>query len=141
MVKRIKYTEKLANEICLEIATGIKSMEDLCAENLHWPRRRTICQWCFENEDFALKYARAKAFQTQWLVEEALKIAFDKSKDTYLDDKGNARCDHEWVQRSRLKVDTVKWLAGKLLPKTYGAKIDDPEQQSSFIQGILDKLS
>jgi hypothetical protein len=30
----------------------------------------------------------------------------------------------EHVQRSRLRVDTLKWIMGKLAPKKYGDKIE-----------------
>ena len=32
--------------------------------------------------------------------------------------------DAEHVQRSRLRIDTRKWMAGKLAPKKYGEKIE-----------------
>ena len=29
----------------------------------------------------------------------------------------------EWINRSRLRVDTRKWLAGKLCPRLYGDNV------------------
>lgn len=31
-------------------------------------------------------------------------------------------CDHDHVSRSRLRVDTRKWMLSKMLPKIYGDK-------------------
>ena len=36
---------------------------------------------------------------------------------------GKKALDHEHGQRSRLRVDTRKWAAGKMAPKRYGDKI------------------
>ncbi len=40
------------------------------------------------------------------------------------DKDGKKALDHEHVQRSRLRVDTRKWAAGKLAPKRYGDKLN-----------------
>jgi hypothetical protein len=69
-------------------------------------------------------YARAREAGLERLAEEILEIADDSSHDTKVDERGNERCDNEWVQRSRLKVDARKWLLSKLLPKKYGDKVD-----------------
>lgn len=117
------YNDEIAKEICRTLATSTDGITKLCNTIDHWPAKKTIYEWTYNNEDFRNRYARAKAFQVEWLVEAALEIAFDGSNDTYIDDKGKNKCDHEWVQRSRLKVDTIKWIASKLAPKLYGDKV------------------
>jgi hypothetical protein len=120
MVKKyIQYSEEIAEEICTEIATSTSGLEKLCKQNPHWPVRANIYKWCYMHPHFRDKYAQAKAMQVDWLAEEALEIAYNGSKDTYIDEKNKERCDHEWVNRSRLKVDTIKWYASKLAPKIY----------------------
>jgi hypothetical protein len=142
MKKQVRYNDRIANEIVRAISTSAKGIKRLCKENSHWPSHVAIYNWCFENEEFLSRYARAKAFQAEWLVEEALEIAYDGSGDTYIDEKGNQRLDNEWVQRSRLKVDTIKWVASKLAPKLYGtSNIKQNEQdQESLIEKVIDKL-
>ena len=44
----------------------------------------------------------------------------DKASDTYVDSAGKRLPDHAAVHRSRLQVDTRKWLLSKCLPKIYG---------------------
>ncbi len=61
--------------------------------------------------------------QADALFDEALEIADDASGDWTKDAKGNKVLDHEHVQRSRLRVDTRKWAAGKMAPKRYGDKL------------------
>ncbi len=61
--------------------------------------------------------------QADALFDEALEIADDASGDWSTDKDGKKTLDHEHVQRSRLRVDTRKWAAGKLAPKRYGDKL------------------
>ena len=57
------------------------------------------------------------------MADETLEIADDSSHDTITDDEGNERFNSEFAARSRLRVDTRKWLLSKALPKVYGDKI------------------
>jgi hypothetical protein len=53
---------------------------------------------------------------------ELLSIADDGSNDTYVIDEetGATAVNHDVINRSRLRVDTRKWLMSKLAPKKYG---------------------
>ncbi len=57
-------------------------------------------------------------------ADEIVDISDDGRNDTYIDDNGNERTDNERVARSRLRVDTRKWMLSKMLPKVYGDKLD-----------------
>jgi hypothetical protein len=59
-------------------------------------------------------------FQAEFMAEDILDIADDDSKDIKYDEDGNESCNAEFVARSRLRIDTRKWLASKLAPKIYG---------------------
>jgi hypothetical protein len=56
--------------------------------------------------------------------EEIIEIADDAASDKFTDANGNERVDNEHINRSRLRVDTRKWLMSKLAPKKYGDKVD-----------------
>lgn len=73
--------------------------------------------------EFSEQYARAREAQADKLAEEALTIADDGRNDTYTDADGNVKTDSEVIQRSKLRVDTRKWLASKMAPKKYGDKV------------------
>ena len=47
-----------------------------------------------------------------------LAIADDGLNDNYTDDDGNERTLADVIQRSKLRVDTRKWIASKLKPKS-----------------------
>jgi hypothetical protein len=74
-----------------------------------------------------------------WYAEEILEIAWDSSKDTIpAEGKKPARCDNEWVNRSRLKVDTLKFLMAKLHPKRYGDRLPETVEQRTHEAALLE---
>jgi len=74
---------------------------------------------------------RAREEQADRLFEECLAIADDTTGDVVMVGKGGQveRVDHGNIQRSRLRVDTRKWMAGKLAPKKYGDRVTHEQQQ------------
>jgi hypothetical protein len=123
------YTQDLADEICKKISTTSKGLLRLCNENSHWPTKETILDWRLTNKnDFSYQYRNAKAAQVEALVDECLDISDDTSYDSYIQDNGKEVCNSEYVNRSRLRVDTRKWIASKLAPKVYGDKLDQTIQ-------------
>lgn len=119
----VEFSQDMADEICKVISHTPKGLKKLCKENPHWPHASTIRSWAVDYPDFGTRYARAKMAQVDFYVEDAIEHAKDGSKDTYVDEKGKEKCDHEWVARSRLYVDTIKWYASKLASKVYGDRV------------------
>lgn len=118
-----KYNQEISKRICHLIATSSSGIGKLCKENPDIPCKETIWHWRSEYPEFLAQYDDAKKKQIEVLVEELREIADDSSKDTIINSEtGKETLNSEWVQRSKLKVDTRKWLASKLLPKLYGDK-------------------
>ena len=116
------YTPELAAAICEHIAAG-KSLRTIAALD-GMPAQSTIMVWLDgKHPDFTEQYARAREAQADKLAEEILAIADDGRSDTYIDAEGNTKSDPEVIQRSKLRVDTRKWLASKMAPKKYGDKV------------------
>lgn len=116
------FTQEIADLICEGLAEG-HSLRSLCkADNM--PNAGTVCRWLATNETFREQYARAREAQAETLFDEMLDIADDGRNDKYEDENGNVRTDHDVIARSKLRVETRKWMAGKLKPKVYGDKID-----------------
>lgn len=88
------------------------------------PTVSAVMAWLGENKDFAEHYARVKREQVELLVDDMLEIADDGRNDTFEDADGNEHVDTDVIQRSKLRVDTRKWLAAKLMPKKYGDKVE-----------------
>lgn len=122
----IPYDSDIADEICASLATSERGLETICRTE-GMPSYRTIYRWLEEHEDFRQKYARAKEMQGQLLAEQIIPIADDSSDDLVTryrqDGTEYESVDHDNINRSRLRVDARKWLAGKLAPKIYGDQI------------------
>lgn len=116
------YTQEVADLICARISEG-ESLRTICKDDA-LPTRSTVHLWVVQDrEGFSDQYARARQAQAYKWAEDILDIADDGLNDTYVDENGKARIDFDVIQRSRLRVDTRKWLLSKVLPKIYGDKL------------------
>lgn len=116
------YSDELAAEICSRMSEG-ESLRKICASE-GMPAASTVFKWVHENEQFSKQYAKSRSIQMEHMAEDLIEIADDTQNDKYLDDNGNERTNNEAVNRSRLRVDTRKWLMSKMAPKKYGEKLD-----------------
>lgn len=124
MGRPTKYSEQQADAICEEIATSSLSMKSVC-EKLSIPVG-TVLAWLSKQPTFQDKYARAKEMQADLLAEEILDISDDGSNDFMTIVKGDEAYtveNKEVINRSRLRVDSRKWIASKLKPKKYGDRV------------------
>jgi hypothetical protein len=118
------YTQELADRICSELAEG-KSLRTVCRAD-DMPDKSTVFRWIRSIPEFRDQYARAKEESADAHVEDTLDIADDASNDWMeIHDKDNPgyRFNGEHVNRSKLRIDTRKWIASKLKPKRYGDKV------------------
>lgn len=116
-----EYTQEIADQICARLANG-ESLRTVCKPD-DMPDKATVFRWIRSQPGFCDQYAKAKHESSDALVEEMLDIADDVSRDTVETD-GGPRQNGEWIARSRLRVDTRKWIASKLKPKKYGEKLE-----------------
>ena len=82
--------------------------------------------WSHEDQnhnDFASRISKAREARAHALADQMLMISDDDSGDTFVDAQGVERSSFENVQRSRLAVDTRKYLTGKLFSRFYGERI------------------
>jgi hypothetical protein len=121
-----KFTQAVADRICELLADGW-SLRQACREP-GMPNERTVRDWARdEKHPFAPQYARAREIGYHAMADELLEIADDARNDWVGRETpdGTIRIvDHEHINRSRLRVDTRKWLLSKALPKIYGDKIE-----------------
>lgn len=136
------YTQELADLICELVASTTCGLIKLCKNNPELPDKATINRWRHRFPDFRAQYALAKCEQADLLAEECLEIADDDTYDTKITPEGNEVCNTEFIARSRLRVDTRKWLASKLLPKQYGQHSEEEQKdKKSLIEALIDKLA
>lgn len=77
------------------------------------------------------------------MAEDIIEISDEGSNDWMAaNDPENAgyRANGEHIARSRLRVDTRKWIMSKLAPKKYGEKLEIAGDQESPLVKRLDEI-
>lgn len=119
------YTAETAKIICMRMAEG-ESLREICRGD-GMPGQRTVFQWLQKHSEFAQQYAKAREQLLEHWADEIVEIADDGSNDWMERENKDGstyetvRADH--INRSRLRVDTRKWLMSKLAPKKYGDRL------------------
>lgn len=114
------YTEEIGRRICEQIIDG-KGMVEICASSDDFPTDRCVYQWINRYEEFRQMYFEAKAICAERMAEDLLAIADDGRNDWMERQNGDGYIvDHEHVGRSKLRVDTRKWLMCHLAPMRFG---------------------
>ena len=117
------YTQAIAAEICQRVGEG-ETLNKICRDE-NMPSRPTVVSWVIQNkEGFSDIYARAKELQLEHWADEIIDVSDDATND-YMerggkDDAPGWIVNGEHISRSRLRVDSRKWLLAKLKPKVYG---------------------
>jgi hypothetical protein len=123
--KPYPWTPEIEAEIFERLAKG-EALVDICEDD--WlPSQRTVYRRLGDDEEFRQRYAHAREMQADTIFDEILHIA-DDARNDWMERKGKDEKgwieNGEHLQRSRLRIDARKWMAGKLRPKVYGDKID-----------------
>lgn len=108
------YTPEIAAEICERLSAGQTLLH--IVEDDAMPSRASVYRWLDVDKEFRDSYARARERGAHTLAEETLRIADDSTRDRI----AGEIVDHDHIARSRLRVDTRKWYAGQIAPKTFG---------------------
>lgn len=120
------FDPKTADIIAKRMADG-ESLRAICRDD-GMPAESTVRGWHVNNtEGFGGLYERASAARVDFWAEELIEIADDGTND-WMTRKAKGGedievVDAEHIQRSRLRVDTRKWLMSKMAPKKYGDKL------------------
>jgi hypothetical protein len=115
-----EYTPEIGMRICELTATHAVGIKALRKQYPDLPDDTTIASWRFRHDDFARQYVKAKQLQAELLADQIVDISDDSSRDIVTGKNGDEQCNTEFVARSRLRVDSRKWIASKLAPKIYG---------------------
>lgn len=118
------YTVWKAKAICMRLTMG-QSLRSICERSLY-PSRHAVFRWLTNNEEFRDQYAQARELQQELYLDEMFEIA-DDSRNDYMEGlskngESHEKFNAEHVQRSRLRIDTRKWVMERMATKKYGAK-------------------
>lgn len=125
MARPTDYSAETVATICGRLTEG-ESLRSICRDEA-MPSCASVFLWLQKHPEFSEQYTRAREAQADTLADEILEISDDARNDWMErnrgeDDKGWV-ANGEHIQRSRLRVDTRKWIASKLKPKKYGDKL------------------
>ena len=91
------------------------------------PAESTVYLELTRNEGFSEKYAKAREAQLARWEDELVEIADDGSNDWLKREAEDGSItevlNSEHVTRSRLRVDTRKWIMAKRAPKKYSDRV------------------
>lgn len=123
-----EYRQRIMDVVCGVTAESTLGIQRICKtlreDDATFPACRTIRTWMAENAEMLAQYARAKEHQLHILAEQIVEISDDDSYDEIFTDEGKRMMNAEFVARSKLRVDSRKWVLSKLMPKVYGDKIE-----------------
>jgi hypothetical protein len=110
--EHVKYREDIVEEWLLLIAGGRTMNEIYNGNRDRFPHPATVGQWLIKHDDFYEKFMKAKRVGAE----------IDADYIRYIADS----CDESStgaVQKARLQVDTRMKILSKLLPGTYGERV------------------
>ncbi len=114
------YTKDIADLICERLADG-ESLKSICTDG-DMPSRGTVFRWLAKDKTFQDIYARAREEQAETIFDEMKDISDDSTNDYMTKECGGIGLNPESIQRSKLRIDSRKWILAKLKPRKYGDK-------------------
>lgn len=116
------YNDATAAEICRRLSEG-ESLRKICRAD-DMPHRATVGRWLLRDDlaSFRERYVFARSLWADDVAEETLEIADEASGD-YIETPEGPKHNPEHVQRSRVRIETRKWIAGMIAPKKYGDRV------------------
>lgn len=124
----------IINQVCDKIEQGL-SLRKILIDSKPISQK-VFFDWIDSDEDKRKQYARACETRADAIFEEILEISDDSTGDLKYTEQGEV-LNSEFVQRSRLRVDTRKWMLGKMMPKKYGEKIQTEHSGAIDIQPLF----
>tara|TARA_R110000868_G_scaffold309986_2_gene571224 strand:+ start:5523 stop:5981 length:459 start_codon:yes stop_codon:yes gene_type:complete len=133
-----KMNDEVFESVCQEVEQSTEGLRKICLD--HGSSASSFYDFIDNEKDEekklikAERYARARDRQADFLADKMLEVAFDDTAD----DTPFTGVNH--INRDRLKVDTMKFIASKLKPKKYGDKLDltsDGEKLPTAIPIVL----
>lgn len=103
------YTEEVGREICEHLANG-HSLRSWCAQDGK-PNYSTIMDWLRRHPDFTANYTRAREDAAHNDAEQIAEVR-QMVRDGELE-----------PDAARVVIDSLKWTAGRRLPKVYGDRV------------------
>ena len=120
MARHSIRTPELEDAVLVRLEAG-ETLSAICRDE-DMPARSGFLRWCEEDSTLMDKYTRARKMGWDAIAEDAVRISDDSSDDP------NSR---------RVRIDTRKWLLGKLYPHVYGDRVETQLTGSAQINVVV----
>lgn len=134
-----KRSPELEAEVLSRLAKG-EPLAAICRSAEKFPHPTVWRDWCAADESLSIAYARARDDGFDAIAQECLDIADDCSRDTIgygSEEQPQEKPNTEWIQRSKLRIETRLKLLAKWDPKRYGEKLELDANVKSSINVII----
>ena len=119
MARDIEERKRLALEVIEEMPDSELSVRAICAER--GVKMGTFLLWV-EEHGFSDQYARALVLRSENDMDRITEIS--EAPAEIATNQFGSHVDSGDVALRKLRIDTLKWIASKRLPKKYGDKIE-----------------
>lgn len=118
------YSKEVADAICERLSNG-ESLLQICRDDA-MPSDATVRKWAMEDTGgFFSAYTRARDLGYERMAEEIVELSDTVRpgvKTRTLANGSVETLDADAIERTRLQVETRRWLLERCLPKRYGTK-------------------
>ena len=119
------YTPELGAKIAQRLASGKETLRTIC-EDIGECTDAAVRTWAINpRHPFYQLYARAREVGYHAMADDLIDIADNSRNDFMTVTRGDEAVEvvnREVLDRSRLRIETRKWIVAKMLPKVYGDK-------------------
>ncbi|MBX4957020.1 terminase small subunit-like protein [Rhizobium lentis] len=141
-----KFSQALAERICARIADR-ESLRSICRDE-DMPSKSTVLSWLADEDKaaFRARYALAREIMADSFVDEMVEIA-DNSSDDWIEKKNASGETTGWqengeaIRRSQLRIATRQWVAERLRPKKYGAKVEPDRGVTGEVSQLMEAVN
>ena len=141
--QHVPYSDSWEKEFLSRVMETGAGPKVIC-EAADMPQSRTVYGWLAAKPDFAGRYTKAKMLGIQHrFADEIIEISDDNTRDIvmrlgYNGAEPKPEVNGEVINRSKLRVDSRKWLLAKLFPSKYG---DNQKIELSGSLNVVDRLA
>ena len=117
------YSPELAARFCERMIDG-ESLRSICRDE-SMPCASSIALWRRQHAEFSAQYEIAREIRADLGFDDIQEVADNGTNDwmeVHDPENPGYRANGEHIQRSRLRVDTMKWRLARMNPKQYGEK-------------------
>jgi hypothetical protein len=123
-VTETRYTREFADEVCRRLAEGA-SLREICRD--HGVPESSVRQWVRDNRDnFSVRYQTARVLQVEAWGDLIIEIGNRDDLD---------------AQEKRVRIDSLKWLMSRIVPKKWGDRLLVAGDESSPVHHLHKTIS